>query len=127
MPVVADYHVIRDSVFELLDGQELAMPSFALPDDYSGSTFAASPILMWKARPMPNGSLPAEATVNVRIDPVGHSVDTVSLRGNTVHGMWEVVNRTHVGNDIFDTTFVFRSNAGRVRISDVVLWYQRGI
>jgi hypothetical protein len=126
MPVVADYRVIRDGHFDLDENEEFSLPAFFMPEDFSDGAFESNPVLMWKARPL-SGSQPAhEATIRVRLDPIGGTMDTTTIRGNTVHGLWEVMDRSKFSKSV-NNIFVFRSESGRVRISDVVLWYQRGI
>ena len=53
-------------------------------------------------------------------------IDRVTLRENTVHGLWEVFPHT-LTSDVLKETLVFQSHHGRVRISDVVVWFQRKI
>ena len=52
-----------------------------------------------------------------------NEIYSVHLEVETAHGHWETFPATGFSRDI-GTTFRFRVTSGRVRISDVVLWYQ---
>lgn len=120
MPAVADYKVLRDATFDLEEGQEHQI-TFDLP----GALADAKLILAYQARPFAFSGLQTLATIDVGFQFQQH-VDTVTIRGETVHGLWETFSRSAVNTDI-PNTLVFKSTQGKVRISDVVLWFQRSI
>ena len=120
MPTIADYRVLRDSHFDLEPDQERAF-SFDLPNDLADAKL----VLAYQARPFPLPPFAAVATVDIGFQFQQH-VDTVTIRGETVHGLWETFPRLAVNTDITNT-LIFKSTLGKVRISDVVLWFQRDI
>jgi hypothetical protein len=118
MPTTADYKVLRDDHFDLSDGEEREIP-FDLPNDLSDNNL----IVAYKARPIKSSGLQVVTTIDISLRFQQH-VDTVTLRGETVHGLWEVFPRSAVNLDITNT-LVFKCTLTSVRISDVILWFRR--
>ncbi len=123
MPSVTDYTVLRDGTFDLTEGQEFELPGWQQPSNFVAGTNLARPLIMYKARPLPNSPFSPFAKINVRHKFANISFDTVTLRGDTVHTLYEAIQGNQIGG-IVNTVFEFRCLQGKVRISDVVLWYQ---
>ena len=118
MATRADYKVLRDDPFDLTDGQEREL-AFDLPDDLSDNML----IVAYKARPITGPPFQPVTTIEVSLRSQQH-VDTVTLRGDTVHGLWETFPRLAVNTDITNR-LVFRVTVGSARISDVIIWFRR--
>lgn len=118
MVTYADYKVLRDDPFDLIAGQERELP-FDLPDDLSDNMLIAA----YKARPTTGPPFQPETTIDVSLRFQQH-VDTVTIRGNTVHGLWETFPRAAVNTDITNR-LVFKVTVGSARISDVIIWFRR--
>jgi hypothetical protein len=118
MATRADYKVLRDGSFDLIAGQEREL-AFDLPGDLADSML----IVAYKARPTTSPPFQPETTIDVSLRHQQH-VDTVTLRGDTVHGLWETFPRAAVNTDITNK-LVFKVTVGTARISDVVLWFRR--
>lgn len=123
MPTVADYAVLHDGTFDLNSGEERELQPFFPPDGFVRGTNLAKAILAYKARPLqqPPFSPQAELRVSMKFQQV--TVETVTIRNDTVRGLWEAFSAADFGETV-GNIFIFRSLSGRVRISDVILWYQ---
>ena len=115
----ADYKVVRDDAFDLDEGE-----ARELLFDVSADVLAAQPLMVaYKARPLSitdeTGSI--ELSVSIKFK---EEIDRVVLRGDTVHGLWEVFPHT-LTSALLEETLVFRCHHGRVRLSDVIVWFQR--
>ena len=119
MPTRADYKVLRDGTFDLIEGEEREFP-FDLPDDLSDNML----IVAWKARPNNSPAFQPVTTIDVLLRNQAHQVDSVTIRGDTVHGLWETFPLSVVNIDI-PNTLVLRCTLGAVRLSDVILWFRR--
>jgi hypothetical protein len=124
MPSVADYTVLRDGSFDLIETESFELPPWSAPSNFVAGTNKARPIIMYKARPLPNSPFSPFAKINVRDKFGAVSFDTVTLRGDTVHSLFECIQGDDIESTIVNTFFEFRCLQGKVRISDVVLWYQ---
>jgi hypothetical protein len=84
---------------------------------------AQSLIVAYQARPLSlSGAADfVELSVSIRFQK---EIDRLKLREDTIHGLWEVFSHT-LTSDILKEGVVFQSHHGRVRISDVVVWFQR--
>jgi hypothetical protein len=120
MPTVADYIVLRDNHFDLDHEQEREI-AFDLPDQLSNVKL----VLAYQARPIASPPFQAVSKIDISLKFQQH-IDTVTIRGDTIHGLWETFPRLAVNTDITNT-LIFKSLSGTVRISDVVLWFQRNV
>ena len=120
MNPIADYKVVRDGTFDLDEGEEREL-SF----DVSPDVLAAEPLIVaYKVRPV---SIEQDENdfVELSLSLAFHGeIDRVTLRENTVHGLWEVFPHT-MTSAILEEALVFHCHHGRVRISDVIVWFQR--
>ena len=123
MPSVADYAVLNDGTFDLNSGQEKELTPFFPPSGFVKGTNLAKAVLAYKARPLPNAPFSPQAELKITMKFQNLSVEQITIRDDTVRGLWEAFSAaefsTTVGN-----VFIFRAVSGRVRISDVILWYQ---
>jgi hypothetical protein len=117
---LADYKVVRDDTFDLAEGERRELLFDIAPDE-----LAAQPLIVaYKARPLSlAGTDFVELSVALKFQ---QEIDRVTLRADTVHGLWEVFPHT-LTSDTLKEILVFRSHHGRVRISDVVVWFQRRV
>lgn len=119
---VADYKVLRDAPFDLDEGGRKEL-TFDVPADQ----LAAQPLIVsYQARPLSlslNGDDFVEVSVSIAFQK---EIDRLRLRENTVHGLWEVFSE-NLTSDTLKEGVVFKSHHGRVRISDVIVWFQRKI
>ena len=124
MPSVTDYTVLKDGTFDLVQGASFELPPWSTPSNFVAGTNKARPMIMYKARPLPDPNFSPFAKINVR-DKFGMvDFDTVTIRGDTVHTLYECIQGDDIDKTLTNTFFEFRCVQGRVRISDVVLWYQ---
>ena len=112
--------MLRDSSFDLEEGEERHI-AFDLPSDLANNKL----VLAYQARPIASPGLQAVARIDIGFQFQAH-VNAVTIRGETVHGLWETLERSAVNTDITNT-LVFRSLLGKVRSSDIVLWFQRSV
>jgi hypothetical protein len=118
MATRADYKVLRDDPFDLIAGEEREL-AFDLPDDLSDNML----VVAYKARPTTAPPFQPVTTIDVSLRLQQH-LDTVTIRGDTVHGLWETFPRAAVNTDITNR-LVFGVTVGTARISDVILWFRR--
>lgn len=123
MPSVTDYTVLKDGTFDLVEGQEFELPAWETPSNFVAGTNKARPMIMYKARPLPNSPFSPFAKIKVRSKFANVTFDTVTIRGDTVHTLYEAIQGNQI-DSIVNTVFEFRCEQGKVRISDAVLWYQ---
>ena len=114
----ADYKVIRDDHFDLDEGERRELV-FDVPAD----ELADQPLIVaWKSRPLSiesTGSVEISVALKFQVE-----IDRITLREDTVHGLWEVFPHG-LTSDLLKETLIFESHRGRVRISDVIVWFQR--
>lgn len=125
MPTIADYIVIRDGPFELTAGNAWSTGNIAIPSDLVPGTATAKAILQYKVRPPASPPFAPSAEIEVRFN--GRSLETIRLRTDTVHGLWETFPATILNADSAANFVEFRVESGFARISDVILWFQRDI
>lgn len=126
MASMTDYQVLNDGAFELsghLDGQDLA---FDLPSDFTVGTFRAKPVLMWRVTPL-SSNVRYQFGVNdpQRLQSQSEGQRTATNMTNIVDGVWEAISGTRFEAGSRNTVY-FMTVDGSIRVSDVVLWYQRG-
>lgn len=119
MKTLADYTVLHDGVFDLEEGDTKEFV-LNLPKDLANNPL----ILAYQARAFAFSGLQTKATLNISLDIQNDSLDTVTLRGDSIHGLWETFRRNQL-SDIVNNVIEFKAKKGKIRISDVVLWYQR--
>jgi hypothetical protein len=128
MPTVADYAVLRDSSVELSAGESFETSPFFRPRNFVAGTSRAKAILAFKAVPLPRSTPTATfaPSVDLRVSRLSAPVQDIynlHLETETVHGLWETFAATGFGENV-GTVFQFSVSRGRVRIADVILWYQ---
>jgi len=123
MPTVADYAVLSDGSFVLENGEEHELQPFFAPDGFVAGTNLAKAILAYKAQALSSPPFAPQAELEITGSVFQTPVHNVTIAGDTLRGLWEAFPATGFGQNI-GTIFRFRSISGRVRISDVVLWYQ---
>lgn len=126
MPTIADYAVLRDGTFDLESGEELELAPFFPPDDLVPGTAKAKAILCYKARPLPQAPFSPSADLKISLKFQLLNIESIKITGDTVRGLWEAFSADELSKTV-GNVFIFKSESGRVRISDVVLWYQRNI
>ncbi|MEM1129935.1 MAG: hypothetical protein AAGH83_05360, partial [Pseudomonadota bacterium] len=99
MPTVADYAVLRDGAFELSAGDHEDMQPFFRPEGFVSGTNLARAILAFKVRPLPTP--PFSPNLNFRVLKLGPPDESIvgptNLTIDTLHGLWETVPATGVG------------------------------
>ena len=125
MPTMADYIVIRDAPFDLVTGEERQFGAIAIPADRVPGTASAKAILQYKVRPPTSAPFAPSADIAVRFN--GFEVETVKVTVDTVRGLWETFPATVLNADSPANFVSFRVEQGRIRISDVIVWFQRDI
>ena len=123
MPTIADYLVIRDGSFELLDGETAFSQSFTMPSDLVPGTARAKAILAYKAWPPQVDPFAATADLTIRVN--GNQIGTFAIELDTVRGLWETFPATILNAGSAANFVQYSCQAGRIRISDVILWFQR--
>ncbi len=125
MPTVADYIVLTDNSFTLLEGESRELGPFDLPSNFVRGTNRAKPILAYRARALgsEDGALAPQARLRVSVQNGLHTLETVFLEGDSFAGQWEPFSGNFL-NDIVLNNVTFSLELGRIWISDVVLWYQ---
>jgi hypothetical protein len=126
MATIADYMVLRDGTFDLESGESRELAPFFPPDDLVQGSSSANAILCYKARPLPQAPFTPQVDLKITLKFQAFEIETVQIQDDTVRGLWEVFPAAQLSSTV-GNVFVFRSESGRVRISDVVLWYQRNI
>jgi hypothetical protein len=122
MPSLADYRVIRDGSFELSRDQEQTFTFFVDADAVS-SGGSRRPIITYFADPSSGADrLRCEIEINDQI------VGTYTYSGGVGRGHSEVLRHDNLSPGIENSIqFRVESGAGRIRFSDIVLWYQRNV
>lgn len=126
MPTIADYSVLRDGSFDLESGHQRELDPWFPPSDLVPGTGTAKAILSYKARPLPQAPFSPQVDLKISLKFQGLSIETVTIKGDSVRGLWEAFPANKLSSTV-GNVFIFRSQSGRVRISDVILWYQRNI
>ncbi|MEM9152663.1 MAG: hypothetical protein AAGB19_19695 [Cyanobacteria bacterium P01_F01_bin.3] len=132
MATLADYIVLSDASFEI----NASFPTtkdlnFDLNNDFITGTKLAKPILAFIINPL---TTDANVSITVSSGPVGSegfpqkqdTISTLRFSGELSHdqGLWEAFSgKLLTPNE--PNTITFEVTAGRVRVRDVVLWYQR--
>jgi hypothetical protein len=83
-------------------------------------------ILCYKARPLPQPPFSPQVDLKISLKFQLLQIETVTIKDDNVRGLWEAFSAAELSQTV-GNVFIFASQAGRVRISDVVLWYQRSI
>jgi hypothetical protein len=122
MPTVADYAVLRDEPIEISAGSIFETNPFFAPEGFVAGTNLARAILAYKAEPIPLAPFGAIAEFEIQRG-IADSIELIRLRSATPHGLWESFPATGFSANI-GTSFRFIMRIGRVRFSDIVLWYQ---
>ena len=127
MAKVADYIVMRDTSADIGPNLETGAAgertfTVDLPDDIVLTNFQQSPVLMFVVR-TPGGS------VNVEVDVNGQRItDLAGLNAPIVQTIHDVIDRTLLRAGI-KNDFVFRvvsaQENAKLRLADVILWFQR--
>lgn len=134
MPSMTDYMVLSDGAFELSDSPsgpgDVKRLDFDLPNDFTVGTFRGKPILAFLINPVSHN-----VRVGGWVNPEGpnlqllQSTQEISLHWNgDFHfdqALWEAIDGRRFNKGGNNSIF-FKAWDGRVRIRDVVLWYQRG-
>lgn len=126
MPTIADYTVLSDGTFDLSSGQEKELAPFFPPDDLVPGTAKAKAILCYKARPLPQAPFSPQVDLKISLKFQNLNIETVTIKDDSVRGLWEAFSAAELSSTV-GNIFIFKSQSGKVRISDVVLWYQRNI
>ena len=127
MAKVADYIIMRDTSADIgpnFQSDAAGERTFTvdLPDDIVLTSFQQSPVLMFVVR-TPGGS------VNVEVDVNGQRItDLAGLNAPIVQTIHDVIDRTLLRAGI-KNDFVFRvvsaQENAKLRLADVILWFQR--
>ena len=125
MPTIADYLVIRDGSFELVAGETAFSQNFSIPSDLVPGTDKAKAILAYKAWPPQVDPFASTADLMIRVN--GNQIGTFAIELDTVRGLWETFPATILNAGSAANFVEYRREAGRIRISDVILWFQRRI
>ncbi|MDX8352759.1 hypothetical protein [Cognatiyoonia sp. IB215182] len=125
MPTVADYIVLNDRSFTLIEGESREIGPFDLPSNFVRGTSRAKPILAYRAKALgsADGALAPQARLRVSIQNGLHPLETVFLEGDGLSGQWEAFSGNFL-NDVVLNDVTFTLEMGRIWISDVILWYQ---
>lgn len=121
---LADYKVLRDSPVNLANGNEKAM-ELTLPSGLVNNDADSRPVLSFRAV----GGDWSEGTVRVSIDDQGaiNQVIDAKVPPGEIIEFKEVLSQGDVHGE-GDNSLRFRHiGGGQVRISDVVIWFQRRI
>jgi len=123
MARVADFFVVRRETFDVEPGGESGAMVFTIHSDAVLNHADAAPVLSYQCRPLSDDS------AVLRIDVSGDSIEHVTVSVNTVRAMWKVFDGhlLHPGLGA-DNNVKFRNTGeGSIRISDVIVWYQRNV
>lgn len=123
MPIIADYRIIQDVSFSVDINREESF-EFGLPGGVRVEGNNQRPVMAFVYDPSSNAdNLRLEVSVN------GELIESISnINSGIVRSHWEVF-----GGDILNTTddnrvtFHVEGNEGNIRVSDVILWFQRDI
>jgi len=128
MASLVDYQVLSDGSFELNGDLDIKFLEFSLPSDFTVGTFRAKPILMWRVKPL-SSSVRYQIGVNdpQHLQSKSEGQRTYSNAANNPDGVWEAISgeKFNAGksNSIY---FMTVNSSSRIRVNDVILWYQRG-
>ena len=126
MPTIADYSVLRDGSFDLDSGERKELAPFFPPSDLVPGTAKAKALLYYKARPLPQAPFAAQVHLRIILKVQNLEIEDIRIKDDSVRGLWEAFSAAELSSTV-GNVFVFKSDSGKVRISDVVLWYQRDI
>jgi hypothetical protein len=117
--VLLDQNVTLDTAFGQPEDPEITL-NFSVPSDLINSGFSRQPVLAFKARPFEDSSF--TIFMNHR------EIFSTSLDASHTRIFWEVFSFQTAfpdGASFSNPTPVrFLLNSGRLRIADMVLWYQ---
>lgn len=123
MARVADYFVIHREPFDVEPGGESGAMVFTVHSDAVVDRADAAPVLSYQCRPL------SDEPAALRIDISGDNIEHVIVSVNTVRAMWKTFDGhlLHPGLGV-DNNVKFRNTGeGSIRVSDVIVWYQRNI
>ncbi|MEX2303509.1 MAG: hypothetical protein WD733_21385 [Bryobacterales bacterium] len=126
MVKIADYAVLRDGTFDLESGAHFELPPFFPPADLVPGTGESKAILCYKARPLQQAPFSPQVDLKISLKFQLLQIETIKIKDDNVRGLWETFSAAELSQTV-GNVFIFTSESGRVRISDVVLWYQRSI
>jgi len=119
MTTMADYIVLRDQPFVLEPGA-----SRELSCDLPGDLAEVPLIIAYKAQALSSPPLGPGTTLTITPRHATGTIESIALTDGGVHGLWETFS-ANKASTVLKNIFVFTSETGRVRISDVILWFQR--
>jgi hypothetical protein len=130
MPRILDYIVIRRQPIDL--GHLERSEFFRFHVDANAVTDSASiPALSFQVRPrssvVPGPSPDLGAVVDLEIIVNGLPTGVIHITLDSVRGIWRTFSEPRLNSDSSANFVQFTSENGMVRISDVVLWYQRDV
>jgi hypothetical protein len=131
---MTDYMVLHDGDFELSTSPggpgDVKILNFTLPSDFTVGTNFGKPVLAFIVNPRTD-----DARVGLWVNPEGPNLQLLSSTqeqelswSNPPHidqALWEAVSGTKFESGA-ENTIVFKAWDGRVKLRDIVLWYQRG-
>jgi hypothetical protein len=123
MPRIADYFVVRRANFDLGPGEESSAMTFTIHSDLVANRAEEGPVLSYQCRPL------SDQAVSLRIDISGDNIENVTISVNTVRAMWKTFDASllHPGLNADNNVKFRNTGGGGIRISDVIVWYQRRI
>ena len=123
MARVADYFVVHVAPFDVGPGGESPAMVFTVHTDAVVDRSDAAPVLGYQCRPL------SDEPAALRIDISGDSIEHVTVSVNTVRAMWKTFdgNLLHPGLGADNNVKFRNTGAGSIRISDVIVWYQRNV
>lgn len=123
MTSLTDYLVLYDGIFNLSTNEEKKI-EFFMPEEFVEVNDQRKPIIAYKCRPLQQP--PFSPSVDLWISVNGHAIEHITIKDDLVRGLWEAFDGRHLSKLIINS-LVFRSQSGKVRISDVILWFQRAV
>lgn len=126
MANIADYAVLHDGTFDLNTGEHKELKPFFPPGDLVPGTGQSKAILCYKARPLPQAPFSPQVDLKITLKFQNLNIETIRIKDDTVRGLWEAFSAAELSATV-GNVFIFASNSGKVRISDVILWFQRNI
>ena len=126
MPIIADYHALRDSPFSLSpNGSTLGSVNFNPPDDIIRSGSVDRPVLCFRVNPS-NDARALQLTVQINGQNTG--VNASTFTGTIRETFLEIVPHSVVGTANNNITFeLANTGTGSLSISDIIIWFQRDI
>lgn len=119
MPTYVDYKVLWDGVFELDSENQDHFLEFTMPNNLVHGTDLAKPILAFIVRPV------EETQVGIRVNHTDILSETYAP--SVRRAFWEPFSGKLLGTGDSNNQIRFHLDSGRVRFSEVVLWYQRRV